>query len=309
MKHFLAVIFSLITFVSQGQEWFSADMVWNTKVFGGMGQFEAFGAIKVRGDTLVNGISAKVLKNYYLGGDGDPDSTVLLKEHVVYERNDSIFFVEDGQSFLAYDFTMVVGDSIEWQPRQVDVNVEIENCKFFFFLDSIDVQEVSGTSSRRQFGRIFSPHFQTYTPIVILEYVGWVAASIGNNMEYENLGYLIPDYNVSCFFDAPGFGQFCSFNSESFNFQFVEEDCGESPLSISRIKTHPLRIFPNPTSDYLSIEGTKDGTITIFSANGIKLKSHHLNAARIDVSALNNGTYIIQIATEEMNRASIFVKQ
>ena len=66
-------------------------------------------------------------------------------------------------------------------------------------------------------------------------------------------------------------------------------------------KTLPLvQVFPNPVSDILSINGLKDATVRLFSANGNEVMSFtRFSGNSIDVSSLPAGIYIMNINTPE----------
>ena len=76
-----------------------------------------------------------------------------------------------------------------------------------------------------------------------------------------------------------------------------------------------FRVFPNPTSGELKIEtiatSYQDSRVTIYNALGEQMLSHPLNSAlqSIDVSTLENGTYIAVITNISSNKHRIFIKQ
>jgi hypothetical protein len=66
-------------------------------------------------------------------------------------------------------------------------------------------------------------------------------------------------------------------------------------------KTKPMvQVFPNPVSGILHINGLKDATIRLFSANGNEVMSfERFSGNSIDVSSLPAGIYILNLSTKE----------
>lgn len=71
------------------------------------------------------------------------------------------------------------------------------------------------------------------------------------------------------------------------------EDCLESTSSIDQTKVEDVfKIYPNPASEYISIEGEFE-YITIFDANGVRVLQSTKNT--IDISSLPAGVYLLKI--------------
>lgn len=82
-------------------------------------------------------------------------------------------------------------------------------------------------------------------------------------------------------------------------------------LSLSEEEVSLLKIFPNPTNQYLNIEALEDEIITVevFSTSGQNLFSKQLNATQysLDVSHLASGLYYIKVQTKQnLNILSFF---
>ena len=80
-----------------------------------------------------------------------------------------------------------------------------------------------------------------------------------------------------------------------------------TPSSISESELQNLTIFPNPSSDWISINGIqKNMTISILNVNGQIMQKESLTPGdKIDISHLENGTYFLK--TE--NGVLKFIKQ
>jgi hypothetical protein len=79
-------------------------------------------------------------------------------------------------------------------------------------------------------------------------------------------------------------------------------------LSLDNIALdNSIRIYPNPTTDYLQIENSSSEmtTLSLFDWNGRRLQHQTLNALTIlDISALAKGVYLLEIrnATGKISR-------
>lgn len=97
---------------------------------------------------------------------------------------------------------------------------------------------------------------------------------------------------------------------EIWNF-FKKFALAESPLSIENLKSDGfIKIYPNPSSQYLIIDSQKDIlliAINDISGNEVFRSSEALK--KLDVSQLNNGTYILKLYVSDKKFISkIFVK-
>jgi len=68
--------------------------------------------------------------------------------------------------------------------------------------------------------------------------------------------------------------------------------------SIDEVEGNSMRIYPNPTADFLFIENMQYGSYKIISADGKIMQSASPNNNMIDVSNYPNGLYVLQINTD-----------
>jgi hypothetical protein len=69
------------------------------------------------------------------------------------------------------------------------------------------------------------------------------------------------------------------------------------PLSIDEYNLNTVKLFPNPTSDYVSISNVslkKDYTIYDITGRQIQQDTYQ-PSSKIDISNFTNGTYILMI--------------
>jgi hypothetical protein len=84
-------------------------------------------------------------------------------------------------------------------------------------------------------------------------------------------------------------------------------------VSISEISSNSesINVYPNPTSDNLTIETPQKATIEIINIQGQIIKTLQTtdNKTSVDVSALSGGVYIIKLITGEGSVVRKFIKQ
>lgn len=90
---------------------------------------------------------------------------------------------------------------------------------------------------------------------------------------------------------------------------FVQE--GQT-LSIKDNSALQLNLYPNPTHQYLYVEGlqndTKNTSLQIVDVQGKQVNNVRLNSNRVDVSQLSNGIYFATITTNNQSQTLKFVK-
>ncbi len=88
---------------------------------------------------------------------------------------------------------------------------------------------------------------------------------------------------------------------------------GNFPLSATSFNGKEIKIYPNPTSDYLSISNLENiniSTMSIIDTTGKTIKKISSNFTKIDVSNLSQGLYILSIETKDGKKfAENFIKK
>ena len=84
----------------------------------------------------------------------------------------------------------------------------------------------------------------------------------------------------------------------------TKEDCGIGvPSAIEDLAKINFSVYPNPTNGMLNVELNDGGLFDLFvyNVNGMQLLRHEglMNNARVDLSALANGMYVVEIRTAE----------
>ncbi len=103
---------------------------------------------------------------------------------------------------------------------------------------------------------------------------------------------------------------------DGFTFENISKeiyDAYQTTTGISNSKKNEIQIFPNPTTEFISINSDKiEGSIVdIINSNGEFIKSIEVNnrEQKIDVSELANGIYLLKIKTNQGDYHSKFIKQ
>lgn len=81
--------------------------------------------------------------------------------------------------------------------------------------------------------------------------------------------------------------------------------------AVDEISVDDLQVFPNPSTGLIQIKGTIEAgaSIEVYDINGAIMLSEQLNnGGAIDLSSLENGTYMIRLVGEHSTRVSRFVK-
>jgi hypothetical protein len=88
---------------------------------------------------------------------------------------------------------------------------------------------------------------------------------------------------------------------------------GNFPLSATSFNGKEIKIYPNPTSDFLSISNMENiniSSINIIDASGKNMKKITSNFTKIDVTNLSAGIYILSIETKDGKKfAENFIKK
>lgn len=81
-------------------------------------------------------------------------------------------------------------------------------------------------------------------------------------------------------------------------------------LSVNETSVINVNIYPNPASDYISIEGEDIQDVTIYDISGRTLMTVEFrnNVQNINISDLNSGVYFLNIRTQEGSMIERIVK-
>jgi hypothetical protein len=199
-------------------------------------------------------------------------------------KNDSVYF----GGVLILDFDMNLTDSLFIEGFGWPASLKLA-------VDSITTEEVNGFSYKKWYGQKLcladpdNPY--PYEPFVILEGVGQVQQD-----------FLF--WNIDNCIIGGGHYYFWCYRNEDFTYP-PSDEC--VPLMLTNTdeleKNSKLKIFPNPTQDFLNIksEQSKILEIVIYNSEGKEIYQNVFNdfTTTIFLSSFENGIYMIKVRTEK----------
>jgi len=92
--------------------------------------------------------------------------------------------------------------------------------------------------------------------------------------------------------------------------QEIKDSCAVYGIETILTSGHPI-IYPNPSSDYITIETTARGTVAIHNSNGQQLLHQKITepTTTIDVCGLKSGVYVVKLVGEKGVELGKFIKQ
>jgi Leucine-rich repeat (LRR) protein len=118
----------------------------------------------------------------------------------------------------------------------------------------------------------------------------------GNNTNFTNF-YSSNNPNLTCIFVDDASYSTANWTDVDTTSTFVEDDAACNVLSVGdNVFEVDVSVYPNPTDNYLFIEGNKNPiSISIYNLLGKKVMSAK-NTNKVDVKELSSGVYIINIS-------------
>ena len=82
------------------------------------------------------------------------------------------------------------------------------------------------------------------------------------------------------------------------------------PTGISQVKNASFKVYPNPCSDKIMVQSKGTGRLDykLFNSNGQLVKAGQLNNQCIEIAALPDGLYHLQLSNERMQETQKIVK-
>ncbi|WP_298156022.1 choice-of-anchor J domain-containing protein [Flavobacterium sp.] len=95
-------------------------------------------------------------------------------------------------------------------------------------------------------------------------------------------------------------------------FIYVDDIMVDTALSTGGVTNDRFNYYPNPVKDYLNLTNTKNiSSVTVYNLLGQRVLENDVNAnnAKIDMSALSAGNYIVKVTADGMTKSIKVVKQ
>lgn len=299
--HFLIPFLSLLSIcslkLSAQMEWAPVGAKWHYELPYNYGNAETYLKIESIGDTVINGISCKILEQVCVR---DP---YLNREYYTYKSND-IVWVYDGDEFrVLYDFTVQPqGEWTAYGPSLYHTCDTVTN----LVVEFEGYEEILGTSYR-------------YVIVTLPEF-GWSFSICGSEQtkiseKFGSYGYMFPQ--DICVIDAPYPCFLRCYEDSEFGFYStgVSDSCTyEYGVGIKELQlANNIKVGPNPVSGILNIEliGLVDKSVFwIYSSTGKLIFNAAItdNYTKIDMSTFSKGNYILKIYHEGNFSAGKIIK-
>lgn len=245
--------------------------------------------ITVNGDTIINGLQ---YKKYYNADSNysNPFYLAALREDVITQKVFAFYPIYNSERIL-YDFSAIVGDTVESQSFSVEMNSD--NQPLAFKVLEVDSISILGNYHKRLKVKSLceSQPIEDYW----VAGIGSVSAGLFDAGMYGFCGAI-------CFSAPPVL--LCYERDGNLLFDNPSYDnCIEYPLGTTELEQEiGVSIYPNPTADIVTI--TSKETIdnySIYSINNQLIISKKNNSNFVEVPFVNlpSGVYFVKITTSK----------
>jgi len=280
-------------------EWAPIGAKWTYSFPFNYGNAISYITIESVSDTIIQGVSCKVLKQNCLV---DPS---LNRIFYTYNYQDSVWLFDGSIFRLLYDFSAGTGST--WEIYGPDFyKAGICDTLTTTKVDSIGTEVINGGNYRYQF-----LSFQEF---------GWqfnLCNSSENRIsdKFGSYGYMFPQQ--ICMIDAPYPCELRCYEDPDFGFFKITQydSCTfEYGVGIYEITLYGnIIIYPNPVIDeiYLESKNSKNiGTICIYSIEGRIMLIQDIvgSIAKIDLSNLKKGCYLIKVVNDNIISTGKIIK-
>ena len=235
---------------------------------------------KVVKDTLFHSKMSKKIEIQHFKINTD---TLNLPPIYVFTQNDSVFYYNDQYQryLLLYDFTAHVNDTLQFYIP--DTNFIATDSTFKIVIDSIIPTNFGGQTLS----------FYHSSPLGSFSYHGGYIEKIGSKeamLPQPTIRLPESDGPIRCFEDT---ALFVNFSTVPCDFLIT------SLIEISQ-KEFSLLVYPNPSSDFISLKysnAVKVNEIAIIDINGKLIRHYDQGVKTIKTQDLENGIYFLQLTS------------
>ncbi|HOY38826.1 MAG: T9SS type A sorting domain-containing protein [Bacteroidales bacterium] len=305
-------------------EWAPVGAVWlyETANMGTNNIYAQYWYVRSAKDTLFHGFNCRKLeveRHYWLGFE-----PVKMPDRFTYQDGGDIYFynADINEFVLSFSYDIQHGDTVTWQMPV------FEHCVNSYYLDTIlnwDVGYLSGA------GTAYTPYSVfMYSNVPISSYRirrvenNCFAGELSTNTNYSHGRYLdfigtgsdlyeltiLEEMQTSCqcYYDGSVIINLAIVSINNDTIIYAEDSCLNYYNKFNGISSHigkkSLRVYPNPFTDLINvdlpaIEGNYD--ISVYNLMGQLLYSDKTrsNNTPLHLSRLVNGTYLLQIRTND----------
>ncbi len=240
-------------------------------------------------DTIINGKTyKKILERRHMESGHKPFNFPL--QHVVAdnpeyirlcvrEDNKRVYFYTDYHDTLLYNFEAVVGDTI---PRHYIHLTDVDKYKVY----EVDTVNIGGILRKRF--RASELYYNADT-MTVIEGIGREDGGLMMPSRRGNIGYYT-HYPMFCCFTAPGITY-----PDTSSSCYLVWPYG-TPTSVNdAIDKEATRIYPNPFTEAIHIDGIAEGMAVLYNSAGIKVSGQVLREGKNTIStpAMGSGMYML----------------
>lgn len=288
LRKWFAILGVLAAIGAEAQQWCppGARFVYSTYYYLWDGYIEW----QYSGDTLMSdGRQAKILRgesSYYWPG-ADSIITAGRGQWFTYSENDVIYLMDvNNQWDTLFNFQLAIGE--RWNlPHMMQFDSTYCDTNSYAIVLDTGIRNINGQSLRWQY--------------VAFTYRSRIPLSAFTDTVFERIGtlssYLLP--TVNCWQEG-GLGELRCYSDDAFpEFKsgWTSDKSCYHLFSALDEKQETLRIYPNPTNDYLQLNIDQELTYQILSMQGVCVQKG-ASRGRIDVLNLPPGIYILLLEGE-----------
>ncbi|MEZ4911869.1 MAG: T9SS type A sorting domain-containing protein [Saprospiraceae bacterium] len=254
---------------------------------------------KVVGDTMIQNRLCHII-GVFSDGVYIPESEII-----VYDSDDKMYFFEDNDWKLIYDFTAKLGDTIQYSisknfwyygvfnvPQTYDSLLIVEQ-SYQLVITHVDTVYSDEGKPLKRYATETLFNLTGHVMDTIIQYVGSKNKLFGSN------GYFIPPECLSTF------PSLRCYSDSNLTMTFINEECNVLNFT-SEITENDITFYPNPGSDAVAFiqPDSMHGNVrfTTYNLQGVKLFYGDVSQTNeIPTAHLNPGIYIF-ILTDDFGR-------
>lgn len=226
------------------------------------------------------------------------EDTVDLGFEYLHQNGDTVFYWKNAEFRELYNFSLAKGDSMLVYSDQF--NFCTDSPFGWIGIDSTFTVSINPIALKAYYSSHKKGSFWGFDGNPIIERIG-------------STSYLLPK-DVACIADDPGIGPLrCYSDPEIGTHYFGTTTCDTIttfPVHAGQLNTKRIfSFYPNPVTDYLTIDSSREGTfsIEIYNNTGeIVRKQEFSPGARINLSDLPEGLYLV--VTKNKNKEPYYGK-
>jgi hypothetical protein len=191
----------------------------------------------------------------------------------VQTKNDTVYYLDNGQKLMLYDFSAGVGDSWEFAYNDTASGCPDSNLAT---VKAVGFDTVSGTALPYQIVEDVMDTIYLSSPRYQVSSAFSLGGMIYNRIGKFNFGSLYPVANpcngiiIDYFFYT-----FRCYHDDDISVNFTAHDC-KTGIGLNEVKQHlSVKIYPNPSNGFVFIDTESSiANVEVYNVSGQKLRSY-----------------------------------